>query len=183
MASIVAKQILSGQHVVLVRCEEMNISGSLFRNQVKFHRFLRKRMLTNPQKGPIHYRSPSRIFWRTVRGMVPHKTTRGVEALARMKVFDGVPHPYDKVKKMVVPEALRNLRLRPGRKFCRLGDLAAKCGWTYGEVVADLERARKVRGNAYYAKKKQVARLTTIANKKPSEALQKINEQLAEFGY
>lgn len=30
-------------------------------------------------------------------GMVPHKTKRGMEAMNRMKVFDGIPPPYDKV--------------------------------------------------------------------------------------
>lgn len=30
-------------------------------------------------------------------GMIPHKTKRGTEAMNRLKVFDGVPHPYDKV--------------------------------------------------------------------------------------
>ena len=30
-------------------------------------------------------------------GMIPHKTKRGAEAMNRLKVFDGVPHPYDKV--------------------------------------------------------------------------------------
>ena len=36
--------------------------------------------------GPFHLRAPSRIFWRTVRGMLPHKTKRGAEALNRLKV-------------------------------------------------------------------------------------------------
>ena len=30
---------------------------------VKFGAFLRKRMNTNPKKGPIHYRSPAKILW------------------------------------------------------------------------------------------------------------------------
>ena len=34
LASIVAKQILSGQKIVVVRCELINISGSFFRNKV-----------------------------------------------------------------------------------------------------------------------------------------------------
>jgi large subunit ribosomal protein L13Ae len=50
--------------------------------------------------------------------MTPHKTPRGVAALERLKLFEGVPPPYDRKKKMVVPEALRVLRLKPGRKYC-----------------------------------------------------------------
>ncbi len=35
LASIVAKQLLSGQSVTIVRCEEINIAGSFFRNKCK----------------------------------------------------------------------------------------------------------------------------------------------------
>lgn len=46
---------------------------------VKYLAFLRKRMNTNPSRGPYHFRAPSRIFWRTVRGenvaqLYTHKT-------------------------------------------------------------------------------------------------------------
>lgn len=56
------------------------------RNKVKFLQFLNKRTATNPKKGPVHYRAPSRMLWRTVRGMLPHKTARGAAALQRIKV-------------------------------------------------------------------------------------------------
>lgn len=49
-------------------------------------------------------------------GMLPHKTFRGKEALDRLKVFEGIPPPYDKQKRMVVPSALKVLRLKPRRK-------------------------------------------------------------------
>ena len=49
-------------------------------------------------------------------GMLPHKLKRGKEALDRMKVFEGIPPPYDKEKRMVVPAALKVLRVKPRRK-------------------------------------------------------------------
>ena len=55
---------------VIVRAEEITVSGGLVRQKMKYERFLRKRMNSNPKKGPIHFRAPSRIFWRTVRGCV-----------------------------------------------------------------------------------------------------------------
>ena len=85
---------------------------------VKYLKFLKLRCNVKPSRGPFHFRAPSRIFWRTVRGMIPHKTKRGSEALNRLKVFEGIPAPYDKKKRMVVPCALRVLRLKPGRKVC-----------------------------------------------------------------
>ena len=48
--------------------------------------------------------------------MLPHKTKRGQAALDRLKVFDGIPPPYDKKKRMVVPGALKVVRLKPTRK-------------------------------------------------------------------
>ena len=39
--------------------------------------------------------------------MIPHKTKRGAAALARLKVYEGVPPPYDKTKRVVVPDALK----------------------------------------------------------------------------
>ncbi|KAK3415240.1 hypothetical protein EUGRSUZ_H00799 [Eucalyptus grandis] len=107
LASIVAKELLNGQRVVVVRCEEICMSGGLVRQKMKYMRFLRKRMNTKPSHGPIHFRAPAKIFWRTVRGMIPHKTKRGAGALARLKAYEGVPPPYDKTKRMVIPDALK----------------------------------------------------------------------------
>mgnify|MGYP003963112841 CR=1 FL=1 len=155
LASVVAKQILTGQHVVLVRCEAVNISGGIARNEIKFQSFLRKRHHTNPQKhGPFHHKAPSKIVWRCIRGMVPHKTARGTAAMARLKTFEGIPAPYDKMKRMVIPDALRVTRLRTGRSFCVLGEVAEKIGWTHAALVERLEASRKVASEAYYVAKK-----------------------------
>merc|ERR1711977_105983 len=101
LASIIAKQALNGQKVVVVRCELINASGSFFRAKLRYHEFLNKRHLVNPKKsGPFHHRAPSRIFHRTVRGMVPHKASRGAAAMERLKVYEGVPPPFDRKKKV-----------------------------------------------------------------------------------
>jgi large subunit ribosomal protein L13Ae len=164
LASTVAKQLLNGQKIVVVRCEALNISGEFFRakrmptpskpttptlekfgsrltriflHTVKYHAYLRKITRYNPTRGgPFHFRAPARIFYKTVRGMIPHKTARGAAAMERLKVFEGVPPPYDKKQRMVVPQALRILRLKPGRKYCTVGRLAHEVGWKYQDVVA-----------------------------------------------
>lgn len=48
------------------------------------------------------------------------QTSRGAAAMERLKVYEGVPPPFDRKKKVVVPSALRVLRLKPGRKFCTI---------------------------------------------------------------
>ncbi len=56
--------------------------------------------------------------------MIPHKTKRGAAALDRLRAFEGIPPPYDKRKRMVIPDALKVLRLQHGHRFCKLGDLS-----------------------------------------------------------
>merc|ERR1712060_902840 len=153
LASIIAKELLNGQQVVCVRTEDINISGSLYRNKLKYAAFKCKRMNSNPKQGPLHYRAPAKIFWRTVRGMVPHKTPRGAAALDRLKAFEGVPHPYDRKKRMVVPSCLKVLRLKPERHFCKLGDLSKEVGWKQQGLVERLESQRKVKSGVFYKKK------------------------------
>merc|ERR1712117_771530 len=58
----------------------INLSGNFYRNKLKVLKFLRLRCNVKPARGPFHFRAPSKMFWRTVRGMVPHKTERGKEA-------------------------------------------------------------------------------------------------------
>ena len=116
LASIVAKNILNGNKVVVVRTEAINMSGNFYRNKLKYLKFLKLRCNVKPTRGPFHFRAPSKIFWRTVRGMIAHKTERGKAALKRLQAFEGVPPPYDRKKKMVIPSALKVLRLKAGRK-------------------------------------------------------------------
>jgi len=176
LASIVAKLILNGQKVVIVRCEEINISGNFYRNKLKYLDFLKKRCNVKPSRGPFHFRAPSKIFWRTVRGMTPHKTERGKEALKRLQTFEGVPPPYDKKKKMVIPSALKVLRLKSGRKFCSLGRLGHEVGWKYQDIVAALEAKRKVKGEAFHKGKLEVAKARAACMKDA-----KVAKQIAPF--
>ena len=150
LASIVAKELLNGQKVVVVRCEAILKSGSLFRSKLKRQEKMHKRCNTNPRRTATHWKAPSRIFWKVLRGMVPHKTSRGAAAMGRLKVFEGMPYPYDSKKRMVVPDALKVLRMKAHRNFCSLGDLAQSTGWTKQDIVSKLEDKRKAKSAKYY---------------------------------
>jgi len=180
LASTVAKQLLNGQKIVVVRCESINISGEFFRSKLKYHAYLRKATRYNKNHGPFHFRAPSRIFYKAVRGMIAHKTSRGEAALARLKVFEGIPPPYDTKKRVVVPQALRILRLKPGRKYCTVGRLSHEVGWKYDDIVKRLEEKRKLKSAAYYVRKKAAARVLGEAKASTKTAA---DEQLASFGY
>ncbi|CAH9092535.1 unnamed protein product [Cuscuta epithymum] len=103
--------------------------------------------------------------------MIPHKTKRGAAALGRLKVFEGVPTPYDKVKRMVIPDALRVLRLQAGHKYCLLGKLSSEVGWNHYDTIKALENKRKERAQATYERKKQLTKLRLKAEKAAEEKL------------
>lgn len=110
--------------------------------------------------------------------MIPHKSARGAAALERLKVFEGIPEMYARQKRMVVPRALRVLRLKPGRKYCTVSRLSKEVGWKYADVVEKLEARRKVKSAAYYAKKKQ-----SQERLRDAQAKSKVSTELASFGY
>lgn len=126
---------------VAVRAEEAVLSGGMVRQKAKYERFLNKRNVSNPRRGAIKFRAPSRILWRTIRGMIPHKTPRGAAALDRLKAFEGIPHPYDKVGAAAGLGRPMEGRVRRGPvvRACvygaRLGPAAAGvCWWGAGSL-------------------------------------------------
>merc|ERR1711993_78110 len=90
LAATVAKCLLQGQKVVVVRTEGLVISGNFYRNKLKVLEYLRKRHLTKPSRGPFHGRAPSKMLRHVIRGMLPHKTKRGQRAFDNLKTFDGI---------------------------------------------------------------------------------------------
>jgi large subunit ribosomal protein L13Ae len=162
---------------VLVACS----SNTDIRNKLKFLQFLRKKTNTNPRRGPFHERTPSRWFARVVRGMLPKKNFRSTEAQGRLKVFEGVPPPYDKKKRMVVPQALRVVKLSSARRFTTLGKLASEVGWQHAELIGRLEEVRKEAAKVDYAARKESAKALTAATKSPEVVA--ISQELAAYGY
>ncbi|KAL6088055.1 hypothetical protein STEG23_021289 [Scotinomys teguina] len=112
--------------------------------------------------------------------MLPHKTKRGQADLERLKVLDGIPPPYDKKKRMMVPAALKVVRLKPTRRFAYLGRLAHEVGWKYQAVTATLEEKQK-KAKVHYRKKKQLMRLWK-QEEKNVEKISKFTEVLKTNG-
>lgn len=183
LAATVAKQLLSGQRIIVVRVEQLVLSGSLFRRQTSYMEFLNKSNSKNPRKNsPYHFKAPSRLFWRALRGMLPHKTPRGKAALERLKVFEGIPHPYSHRKRACVPIALRALRLGSNRKSCKLHELSTKIGWNQEHVVEKLEKKREARAQEYHLKKRKLNDAIQAETEKLAE-VKNLRKELAAFGY
>ena len=183
LAATIAKELLKGRRITVVRCEKLNISGPLARNLLKFKAFVRIQANTNPRRGPFHERSPSRILQRTVRGMLPHKKRRGNDALHRLMCYDGIPQPLQNKPRKVVPGALRVNLLKPYREFTILGDLSKRVGWTYGGVVGEYEERRREVAAKFFKRKlaKKAVRKQALESK--AAELEEINRKLALLGY
>lgn len=181
LASVVAKELLNGQNLVVVRCEQVDISGTRHRNRRNFQSYLSKRTNTNPKWGPFHHRAPRMVLFKAVRGMLPRKTKRGQAALARLKAFEGVPPDFEKKKRMVIPNALRLTHLRPSSKFTNIGRLAGEMGWKYGALVRKMEEQRKIGGAADYEKRKALSKLRQQAVEKAN--LSEVKAVLEPAGY
>lgn len=123
------------------------------------------------------------MVWRTIRGMVNQKSPRGQAALKRLSTFEGIPAPYDKQQRVVVPAALKVMRLKPHRNFTVLGDLANSVGWKHQDLLKRLEIKRKVEAKDFYEKKKAAIVLRAKAEKAAATELTKINEVLEAAGY
>jgi large subunit ribosomal protein L13 len=88
LASIIAQRALAGEEIAIVNAEKVIISGS--RPRV-LGNYGHKRSRGSTGWGPFFPRRPDHIMKRTIRGMLPYKRPRGVEAMKRIRCYVGVP--------------------------------------------------------------------------------------------
>lgn len=101
-ASLIAKRLLAGEEIVVIRAEKAVITGS---RSAVLETYRANRARGSVRSGPHYPRNPDRMFRRAVRGMLPHLKTRGKEALDRLTVHIGCPEPYAKAPATSLPKA------------------------------------------------------------------------------
>ena len=153
LASICAKYLLNGNKIVIINCESIEISGKPIKKKFEYLSLFKKKTTTNPKRGPFHFKSPSQIVWKSIRGMLPHKTKRGTNALNNLKVYESEPSSYFKTKKLIIPIALRIMKLKPGRIFSKLGQVADEIGWKKKNLIERLNDSKKKKSKFYYKEK------------------------------
>ncbi len=104
LATVIAKRIMKGEEIVIVNAEKIIITGE--RDHV-LAAYKQKKDLGNVKSGPFFPRRADLIMKRTVRGMIPWKTTSGREAYRRLKVFVGVPKEFVDSPKEKVDVAIK----------------------------------------------------------------------------
>jgi large subunit ribosomal protein L13 len=123
MCSKVAKRLLNGEEVVILNAEKAVLSGKRKSKVAEAKQFLE---VGAPERGPFHYRRPDMIMKKTVRGMLPFKQPKGKRALAKLRVYMGVPFEFkdQKAEKFAEADAAK----LKGPKLT-LAELAKELGW------------------------------------------------------
>ncbi len=140
IASLAAKELLKGKRVAIVNAEKAIISGNpaTILKKYQTRRSIQSRI--NPRKSPVQPRTPDRIVWRTVRGMLPMKKAKGREALRRLRVFIGVPEELanvekDSIIKGDVKYTIESLKPKKSKRYITVLTLSRLLGWG-GEYVS-----------------------------------------------
>lgn len=106
LASTVSKKLLSGESITILNAEKIIISGSKEWTYKKYKQRIDRASISNPRDmGPKYPRRPDDIFRRTVRGMIPYRTTTGRRAFKNLKVCVGVPKEFEGEEIQKIPEA------------------------------------------------------------------------------
>ncbi len=98
ISSFAAKELLKGKRVAIVNAEKAIITGN---PQTILRKYRTRRAIQStisPRKSPIQPRTPDRIVWKTVKGMLPMKKAKGREAIKRLKVFIEIPNELSRMK-------------------------------------------------------------------------------------
>jgi large subunit ribosomal protein L13 len=91
LASQIAKRLISGEEVHLINAEKLVIVGNP--KQIS-GRYLTKRGIRHkgtPERSPVWPRIPHMLVKRMIRGMLPRESSRGRDALRRLRVYTGNP--------------------------------------------------------------------------------------------
>jgi large subunit ribosomal protein L13 len=121
LSTYVAKQLLSGEEIVIVNASKIAITGS---RKFILDKFNHRRNIGSVRKGPYYPRTADQIMRRSIQNMLPIKKTKGLEALKRCKVFNDVPGSLKDVEFVKIDKAMNT----NATGYITLGDISKILG-------------------------------------------------------
>jgi large subunit ribosomal protein L13 len=121
LASNIAKQLLTGDEIVIINAEKAIVTGS---KDMVYGKYKKMRELSHARKGPRFPRMPDLIVKRTIRGMIPYQTPRGRKAFKNLKVYMGIPAEFEKKKS----ETISSAKAGEVSKFVRISEVSQYLG-------------------------------------------------------
>lgn len=125
LSSNVAKMLLQGNHVAVVNCEKIMISGGRRNIIQNYKNFLSIASILHPEHGPYHPRRPDTIMAKMIRGMLPRKKPSGMAAHKRLRTYIGVPSQLRSSKKIILDNAKIT---RSSANYTSMADLSKEVG-------------------------------------------------------
>jgi large subunit ribosomal protein L13 len=124
MATVIAKRLLQGEQITILNAEKAVVSG---KRQSRVKELKKRLEIGHPRKGPYLPRQPDRFVKRSIRGMLPRKKPKGIEAYRRLRVFIGVPPELEGETREPLSEAHLEKLKSP---YITVGDLVKEIGWS-----------------------------------------------------
>lgn len=126
VASVVAKDLLRGEKVVIVNAEKSVISGTKESIYGKYAERRERKSIINPLRfGPKFPRRPEGIVRRAVRGMLPYKTARGRKAFKNLRIYISVPEEFEGKAETIKEASVSKLKIP---KYVRVGEVSEFLG-------------------------------------------------------
>lgn len=124
LGSLVAKDLLLGEEVKILNCEKVMISGAKKKTFVDMKQKQDRRGY--PLKSAKRPRSSEMFVKKSIRGMLPWRTTRGKEAYSRLKCYIGVPEEFSSKKAITVEKA--SYKKLPNLKYITVEEVIKHLG-------------------------------------------------------
>lgn len=90
---VFAPHIDTGDHVIVVNCERVRLTGNKINNKVKRHHSGYVGNLREVPYGKLMAERPEYVVSEAIRGMLP-KNTLGRQMLKKLRVYRGAEHPH-----------------------------------------------------------------------------------------
>jgi len=123
LASVTATRLLAGNEIKIINAEKAIITG---RRESIYEEYFACRHRGHKERGPYFPRRPEMIMKRTVRGMLPYKLKRGRDAMARLRIYVGIP--TDLVGQAFEQPQDAKIKGAIGMDFVELGELSKMLG-------------------------------------------------------
>ena len=127
LSSVIAKDLLNGENVILFNAEKMFITGNrkniiekyIKRRQVKCHQ--------DPEHAPKWPKRPDLLVRRIIRGMLPYKKPRGKRAFRKLKVYIGIPEKLKPLTEKTI--ILERAKVKEGQRGITVEELCRALGY------------------------------------------------------
>jgi large subunit ribosomal protein L13 len=123
LSSIVARKLLEGDEVTIINAEKAILSGSRANSFAEYKQAVDR---GTTEKGPYFPKRPDAIIKRAIRGMLPYKSQRGKDAMARLRIYIGQPSELQGQQAITLEKA--SVDRLSSYRYMELGELSKQLG-------------------------------------------------------